>query len=95
VNCTPSAVLLQIVPIAVATSSGVKVSTFTLLDSGSQMSLILKEFSDAIGLLGEDSALQLGTINSTEDRVLSSLTATEIHNTEMIAAQKGQRLVSS
>ena len=26
-----------------------------------------------------------------EDCVLSSLTATEIHNTEMIAAQKGQR----
>ena len=90
-NCTPSAVLLQIVLIAVATSSGVKVNTFTLLDSGSQTSLILEEFSDAIGLVSEDSALQLGPINSTEDRVLSSLTATEIHNTEMIAAQKGQR----
>ena len=43
VNCTPSAVLLQIVPVAVTTSSGVKVKTFALLDSGSQTSLILEE----------------------------------------------------
>ena len=70
---------------------GVKVNTFTLLDSGSQTSLIFEEFSDAIGLVGEDSPLQLGTINSTEDRVLLSLAPTEIHNTEMIAKQKGQR----
>ena len=42
VNCASSAVLLQIVPVAVATSSGVKVNTFALLDSGSQTSLILE-----------------------------------------------------
>ena len=62
-NCTPSAALLQIVPVAVATSSGVKVKTFALLDSGSQTSLILEKFVDAIGLVGNDSPLQLGTIN--------------------------------
>ena len=41
VNCAPPAVLLQIVPIAVA-----------LPDSGSQTSLILEEFADTIGLVG-------------------------------------------
>ena len=50
VNCAPSVVLLQIVPIAVATSSEVKVNTFALMDCGSQTSLILETFSDAIGL---------------------------------------------
>ena len=69
VNCAPSAVLLQIVPIAVATSSGVKVNPFALLDSGSQTSLILDEFADAIVLVGEDSPLQLGTINSSGEPV--------------------------
>ena len=57
VNCTPSVDLLQIVPVAVATSSGVKVNTFALLDSGSQISLILEKFADAIGLVGKDSPL--------------------------------------
>ena len=70
-NCAPSAVLLQIVPIAVATSSGAKVSTFALLESCSQTSLILEEFADAIGLVGEDSPLQLGTINSSGEPVRS------------------------
>ena len=64
VNCAPSAVLLQIVPIAVATSSGIKVNTFALLDSGSQTSLILDKFADAIGLVGKGSPLQLGTVIS-------------------------------
>ena len=71
VNCAPSAVLLQIVPIAVATSSGVEVNTFALLDSGSQTSLILEEFADAIGLVGEVSPLQLNTINSSGEPVRS------------------------
>ena len=71
VNCAPSAVLLQIVPIAVATSSGVEVNTFALLDSGSQTSLILEKFADAIGLVGEDSPLQLGTINSSGEPIRS------------------------
>ena len=53
--------MLQIVPVVVATPEGVKVSTFALLDSGSQTSLILENFADAIGLVGEDSLLQLGT----------------------------------
>ena len=39
-------------------------NTFALLDSVSHTSLILEEFADAIGLVGEDSPLQLGTINS-------------------------------
>jgi len=71
VNCTPSAVLLQIVSVAVATSSGVKVKTFALLDSGSQTSLILEKFADAIGLDGKDSPLQLGTINSSGEPIRS------------------------
>ena len=70
-NCAPSAVLLQIVPIAVATSNGVEVNTFALLDSGSQTSLILENFADAIGLVGEDSPLQLGTINSSGEPIRS------------------------
>ena len=41
VKCVPSAVLLQIVPVVVSIPEGVKVSTFALLDSGSQTSLIL------------------------------------------------------
>ena len=57
-------------PIAVATSSGVEVNTVALLDSGSQTSLILEEFADAIGL-GKDSPLQLGTINSPGEPVRS------------------------
>ena len=68
-NCASSAVLLQIVPVAVATSSGVKVNTFALLDSGSQTSLILEKFADAIGLVGKDSPLQLGTINSSGEPI--------------------------
>ena len=71
VKCVPSAVLLQIVPVVVATPEGVKVSTFVLLDSGSQTSLILESFAGAIGLVGEDSPLQLGTINSSGKRVRS------------------------
>ena len=71
VNCAPSAVLLQIVPVAVATSSGVKVNTFALLDSGSQTSLILEKFADAIGLVGKDSPLQLGTINLSGEPIRS------------------------
>ena len=62
-NCSPAAVLLQIVPIAVATASGVKVNTFVLLDSGSQTSLILEEFADAIGLVD--------TINSSGEPIRS------------------------
>ena len=70
-TCTPSAVLPQIVRVAVATSSGVKVKTFALLDSGSQTSLILEKFDDAIGLVG-NSPLQLGTINSSGEPIRSS-----------------------
>lgn len=70
-NCAPSAVLLQIVPIEVATPSGVKVNTFAQLDSGGQTSFILEKFADAIGLVGEDSPLQLGTINSSGEPVHS------------------------
>ena len=70
-NCAPSAVLLQIVLIAVATSSGAKVNTFALLDSCRQTSLILEEFADAIGLVGEGSPLQFGTINSSGELVHS------------------------
>ena len=71
VNCASSAVLLQIVPVAVATSSGVKVNTFALLDSGSQTSLILEKFAHAIGLVGKDSPLQIGTINSSGEPIRS------------------------
>ena len=70
-NCASSAVLLQIVPVAVATSSGVKVNTFAPLDSGSQTSLISEKFADAIGLVGKDSPLQLGTINSSGEPIRS------------------------
>ena len=70
-NCAPSTVLLQIVPVAIATSSGVKVNTFALLDSGSQTSLILEKFADAIGLVGKDSPLQLGTINLSGEPIRS------------------------
>ena len=69
VNCISAAVLLQIVPIAVATPSGVKVNTFALLDSGSQTALILGNFADAIGLVGEASTLQLGTVNPSGEPV--------------------------
>ena len=71
VKCVPSAVLLQIVSVVVATPEGVKVSTFALLDSGSQMSLIPESFASAIGLIGEDSPLELGTINSSGKPVRS------------------------
>ena len=64
VNCVSSTVLLQIVPIAITTPTGVKVDAFALLDSGSQTSLILEDFADTIGLVGENGALHLGTINS-------------------------------
>ena len=63
--------MLQMVPVVVASPEGVKVSTFALLDSGSQTSLILENFADAISLVGEDSPLQLGTINSTGNPVRS------------------------
>ena len=49
--------------------SSCEVSTFALLDSGSQTSLILENFADAIGLVGENSPLQLGTINSSGNPV--------------------------
>ena len=68
-NGVPSAVLLQIIAVAVATSIGVKVNTFALLDSGSITSLISKNCADAIGLVGEDNPLQLGTVNSSRDPV--------------------------
>ena len=71
VNCVPTSVLLQIVPIVVATPKGVKVSTFALLDSGSQTLLILESFADAIALDGENGPLQLGTINSSGRPVCS------------------------
>ena len=71
VNGVSSAVLLQVVPVSVVTSRGVKTNTFALLDSGSQTSLILENFADTIGLVGEDSPLQLGTINSSGEPVRS------------------------
>ena len=71
VTCAPFTVLLQIIPIVVATSSGVKVNIFALLDSGSQTLLILETFSDTIGLVGKNSPLQLGTINSSGGPVCS------------------------
>ena len=64
VNCVPSAVLLQIDRThSSCDPRRVKVSTFALLDSGSQTSLILENVTDTIGLFGEDSPSQLGTIN--------------------------------
>ena len=63
VNGVSSAVPLQGVPVVVVTSKGVKANTFALLDFGSQTSIISENFADAIGLIGEDSSLQLGTIN--------------------------------
>ena len=71
VNGVSSAVPLQVVPVSVVTSRGVKTNTFALLDSGSQTSLILENFADTIGLVGEDSPLQLGTINSSGEPVRS------------------------
>ena len=62
---------MQIVPIAVATASGVKVNTFALLDSGSQTTLILEEIADAINLVGKHSPLQLGTVNSSAEPIRS------------------------
>jgi len=47
----------------------VKVNTFALFDSGSQTSIILEKFADSIGLVGEDSPLQLGTIDSSGEPV--------------------------
>ena len=70
-NCVPSTVLLQIVPIAITTPPGVKVDTFALLDSGSQTSLILENFAYTIGLDGENGALHLGSIKSTREPVRS------------------------
>ena len=63
----PSAV----VPIAAATPIGVKVNTFAVLDSGSQTWLILENFAEAIGLVGKDSPLQLGTFNLSGEPVRS------------------------
>ena len=41
------------------------------MDSGSQTSLILEKFANAIGLVGEDSPLQLSTINSSGEPIRS------------------------
>ena len=71
VNCVSSTILLQIVPIAITTPTGVKVDTFALLDCGSQISLILEDFADTIGLVGESGALHLGTMNSPGEPVRS------------------------
>ena len=71
VKCVSSTALLQIVSVVVATSEGVKVSIFALLDSGSQTSLILESFAGANSLVGEDSPLQLGNINSSGKPVRS------------------------
>lgn len=61
-----TSVLLQIVSINVQTPKGA-VKTYTLLDSGSQASLIVEEFADKIGLQGETSVLHLGTVNSAHE----------------------------
>ena len=64
-NVAPSAVLLQIVPIAVATSTRVKAGLWR------QKFIILETFADANGLVGEDSPLQLANINSSGEPVRS------------------------
>ena len=53
-------------PINVQTPKGA-LKTYTLLDSGSQASLIVEEFADKIGLQGETSVLHLGTVNSAHE----------------------------
>ena len=89
-NCVPAAVLLQIVPVEVATPSGVKINTFALLDSGRQTSLILENLADAIGLVGEASPLQLGTVNSSGEPVRSRKVSFHVGAVE--GAETGARI---
>ena len=75
-NFAPSAVLLQIVPIAVGTSSGVKAGLWQ------PNFIILEKFAYANGLVGKDSPLQLGTINSSGEPVRSRKVSFHVYAVE-------------
>lgn len=62
--------LLQIVPIIVKTSSSI-IHTYALLDSGSQATLVCKDFANKVQMGGEDTVLHLSTITS-RDKECSS-----------------------
>ena len=72
----------------VQSPKGDSVHTYTLLDSGSQASLVLEKFADDVGLEGPKEVLTLGTINSTEEcrpfrKVSFSVKATSDDNAAM------------
>ena len=64
----PSSVLLQIVPLKVIRNNGTAVTTYGLIDSGSDVTMIDPSLVEKLGIQGESSQLLLSTVNEREKR---------------------------
>ena len=64
----PSEVLLQIVPLKVIGNNGTAVTTYGLIDSGSDVTMIDPSLVEKLGIQGESSQLLLSTVNEREKR---------------------------
>ena len=64
----PSEVLLQMVPLKVIGNNGTAVTTYGLIDSGSDVTMIDLSLVEKLGIKGESSQLLLSTVNEKEKR---------------------------
>ena len=64
----PLEVLLQIVPLKVIGNNGTAVTTYGLIDSGSEVTMIDPSLVEKLGIQGESSHLLLPTVNEREKR---------------------------
>ena len=64
----PSEVLLQIVPLKVIGNNGTAVTTYGLIDSGSDVTMIDPSLVEKLGIQGESNQLLLSTVNEREKR---------------------------
>ena len=68
-----SRVFLKVVPVEVTGPDNKRISTYALLDGGSQCTLIRSRLANQLGLKGKQQPLRLGTISSTEKQVPSKI----------------------
>ena len=64
IQSKPLQIYFQVLPVTVQGNNGRKVSTFALLDSGSDITMISSDLADDIGLGGQHETLKINTVNS-------------------------------
>ena len=64
----PSEALLQIVPVKVIVNNGTAVTSYGLIDSGSDVTMIDPSLVEKLGIQGESSQLLRSTVNKREKK---------------------------